>query len=371
MIQSVDVFCRVVDNLGDAGVCWRLTRQLAQEHALQVRLWIDQPHTLSAFVLPGSEDEALLQTGSICTYPLHETSEQLQPADLVIETFGCDVPDAFAERMALHNPPSKWINLEYLSAEKWVEGCHALPSPHPRLPITRWFFFPGFTPKTGGLLREKDLLTRRKAFQEEAKQKKNHNDPRESLLVSLFCYDHDMVEALFDAFETTPNIIGRTIECRLFQGPAQRRAQDWIAAHPHHATQFIFLPWMTQAQFDQVLWECDFNIVRGEDSFVRAQWAGRPFLWDIYPTEDQAHLVKMAAFLKQYREGWQETDTGKILGQLWQPWVRRETSTLAEAWSQACVALDPLTLRAEAWCNQLAQQQDLTRTLLDFVGFQI
>jgi uncharacterized repeat protein (TIGR03837 family) len=180
-----------------------------------------------------------------------------------------------------------------------------------------------------------------------------------------------MVDALFDAFETTPNIIGRTVECRLFQGPAQRRAQDWIAAHPEHATQFIFLPWMTQAQFDAVLWECDFNVVRGEDSFVRAQWAGRPFLWDIYPTEDQAHLVKMAAFLKQYREGWQETDTGKILGQLWQPWVRREASTLAEAWSQACVALNPLTLRAEGWCNQLAQQQDLTRTLLDFVGFQI
>ena len=36
-----DVFCRVIDNFGDIGVCWRLARQLAGDFALHVRLWVD------------------------------------------------------------------------------------------------------------------------------------------------------------------------------------------------------------------------------------------------------------------------------------------------------------------------------------------
>lgn len=42
-----DIFCSVVDNYGDIGVTWRLARQLAAEHDLDVRLWVDD---LAAFV---------------------------------------------------------------------------------------------------------------------------------------------------------------------------------------------------------------------------------------------------------------------------------------------------------------------------------
>ena len=38
---SWDIFCTVVDNYGDIGVCWRLARQLAAEHGFAVRLWVD------------------------------------------------------------------------------------------------------------------------------------------------------------------------------------------------------------------------------------------------------------------------------------------------------------------------------------------
>jgi uncharacterized repeat protein (TIGR03837 family) len=367
MIQTVDVFCRVVDNLGDAGVCWRLSRQLAQDHSLRVRLWIDRPETLAAFVLSGSEDEALIQQGLLDIRHLQDSFLENEPADLVIETFGCDVPNEYAQRMAQRAPQSYWVNLEYLSAEDWVEGCHALPSPHPRLPITRWFFFPGFTEKTGGLLRERGLLERRRSAQIQAVQKKSPSDQSHSIKVSIFCYDHPMVDALFDAFETYHQKTGIPTECRVFQGPAQRRAEHWISVHPSHATRFIFLDWMTQSDFDAVLWECDLNVVRGEDSFVRAQWSGRPFLWDIYPTEDDAHLVKMAAFLRRYREGWMETPAGKILGQLWQPWVRRESGGLAEAWMEVCSNFKTLTEHAEAWSDRLASQSDLTTALLGFL----
>ncbi|MBY0444112.1 MAG: elongation factor P maturation arginine rhamnosyltransferase EarP, partial [Burkholderiales bacterium] len=36
-----DIFCRVIDNYGDIGVCWRLARQLSFEHGFAVRLMVD------------------------------------------------------------------------------------------------------------------------------------------------------------------------------------------------------------------------------------------------------------------------------------------------------------------------------------------
>ena len=56
-----DVFCRVVDNYGDAGVCWRLARQLAIEHGCDVTLWIDRLETLARFQ-PGIDVEATTQS---------------------------------------------------------------------------------------------------------------------------------------------------------------------------------------------------------------------------------------------------------------------------------------------------------------------
>lgn len=39
------------------------------------------------------------------------------------------------------------------------------------------------------------------------------------------------------------------------------------------------------------------NLVRGEDSLVRALWAGKPLVWHIYPQDDDAHVAKLSAFL--------------------------------------------------------------------------
>src|SRR5436190_2092327 len=81
--------------------------------------------------------------------------------DVVVEAFGCGLPDSYIQAMAASSRPPIWINLEYLSAEPWVESAHGLPSPQPRLPLTRYFFFPGFTARTGGLLREAGLTEAR------------------------------------------------------------------------------------------------------------------------------------------------------------------------------------------------------------------
>src|SRR5512141_858540 len=163
--KSCDIFCAVVDNYGDIGVCWRLARQLANEHGIEVRLWVDE---LRSFGKLCPEVDAGLDQQRCRGVEVRQWSKDfppVAPADLVIEAFACKLPQAYVEAMAAREPKPVWINLEYLSAEDWVEGCHKLPSPHPRLPLTKYFFFPGFTEKTGGLLIERDLLARRDAFQ--------------------------------------------------------------------------------------------------------------------------------------------------------------------------------------------------------------
>jgi uncharacterized repeat protein (TIGR03837 family) len=160
-----DVFCRVVDNFGDVGVSWRLARQLAREHDKRVRLWLDDLTVLSKLrpEIDPAYDIAMLEGVEVAR--LREPFVVEEMADVVVETFGCDPPEAYVLEMAQRSPRPRWINLEYLSAEDWVEGSHALPSPNPRLPLVKHYFFPGFTPRTGGLLREADLLARRDAFQ--------------------------------------------------------------------------------------------------------------------------------------------------------------------------------------------------------------
>ena len=150
-----DIFCRVVDNFGDAGVCWRLARQLAREHGLAVTLWIDDVASL-ARIVPALDADLDDQPASgvrvrRLTDPL---PAGVEPADVVIDGFGGGLPDGYVAAMVEARRPPVWVVLEYLSAEPWIDASHALPSPHPQLPLTRWFWFPGFTPKTGGLLRE-------------------------------------------------------------------------------------------------------------------------------------------------------------------------------------------------------------------------
>ncbi len=40
-IKSLDLVCRVVDNCGGIGVCWRLARNFMQEYGWAVMLWMD------------------------------------------------------------------------------------------------------------------------------------------------------------------------------------------------------------------------------------------------------------------------------------------------------------------------------------------
>jgi uncharacterized repeat protein (TIGR03837 family) len=289
-----ELFCTVIDHFGDAGVAWRLARLLAREHGAQVRLWIDDVARLARLDPRLDAAREVQQVEGIEVRAWHENFAATEPARVVLALFSCRVPEAHIEAMA--RAGSAWINLDYLSAEAWVEGCHRKPSPHPRLPIIEHFFYPGFSTNTGGLLREAGLIERLDAVREDAATQvafwKRIGLPSrvpDELRVSLFCYPHAPAHALFDALAAQP----RPVTCLLCDAPAR----DWRG--PEHV-HLLPAPFLSQDDYDRLLAACDLNFVRGEDSFVRAQWAARPFVWHIYAQAEQAHLPKLQAFVARY-----------------------------------------------------------------------
>ena len=192
--QLWDIFCTVIDNHGDLGVCWRLTRQL-RDAGQRVRLWVDDASAL-AWMAPTAHQEPGIEVRPWADASQASTLQALPPADVWVEAFGCDIPEAFvAHGVATRAQQPKWINLEYLSAEDWVPRMHQLPSPIMSGPAKGWtktFFYPGFTPDTGGLLRETDLLERQQNFdlvkRSAWRQQHTPNVAPNGLLISLFCY---------------------------------------------------------------------------------------------------------------------------------------------------------------------------------------
>jgi uncharacterized repeat protein (TIGR03837 family) len=376
----LDIFCRVIDNHGDLGVCWRLCSDLAQR-GHTVRLWADDASALAWMAPQGCagvtvhawpDDAALRALTQDTTFNI---------GDVVVEAFGCELPEAFQALMAQGTSPV-WVNLEYLSAEGYVARSHGLASPvmsGPARGMTKWFFFPGFTPDTGGLLREPDLLnplapdrhtpinitaspTRQSRFDRTAWLAALPLDKpiaANERLISLFCYEPaalpDLLTQLSQADAPT----------RLLVTPGRPSAAVAAATHafhipnsgtgPLHISQ---LPYLSQTDFDHLLWACDFNLVRGEDSLVRALWAGQPFAWHIYPQDDLAHHDKLHAFeaaldmpadLRKFHAVWNGLETGPL------PALSR---TAIDDW--------------RGWSHQTQQrllaQTDLTSQLLSFVA---
>ncbi len=287
-----DIFCRVIDNYGDVGVCWRLAADLAARGE-QVRLWLDDASAL-AWMAPGGTpgvsvrqwNEALSPTG-------------LPAGDVLIEAFGCEVDAGF---LAGHD--GVWLNLEYLSAEAYVERCHGLPSPvlsGPGAGLRKYFFYPGFTPATGGLLREPGLAARQAAFDREAWLRRFAIHFQGERLISLFCYEPAALQSLLEQLAAAE----QPTRLLVTPGRATAAVQACIACmngthaawNTHERLKFTYLPALNQLDYDCLLWSCDLNFVRGEDSLVRTLWAGKPFVWQIYAQSDNAHQAKLGAFL--------------------------------------------------------------------------
>ncbi|QXI49272.1 elongation factor P maturation arginine rhamnosyltransferase EarP [Pseudomonas anuradhapurensis] len=376
MKATWDIFCTVVDNYGDIGVTWRLARQLVAEHGLAVRLWVDD---LRAFVrlCPGADaalDQQWQQGVEIRHWPADW--QPVASADVVIGAFGCRLPAGYIEALAARPSPALWLNLEYLSAEDWVEGCHGLPSPQGN-GLRTVFYFPGFTAGTGGLLREAPLLARRAAFEADPAQRTAFlaglgvQVQDGARLISLFAYENPHLGGWLQALaeDARPSHLlvpeGRILGdlCAWLGEPALPVG----AVRQRGALTVQVLPFVSQDDYDRLLWCCDFNAVRGEDSFVRAQWAGRPLLWHIYVQEENAHWEKLEAFLALYRQGLSDA-AGEALVDLWRAWNldSRTQRDMHAAWGEVLAHWDELQAHARHWCAKQAAQPDLAMTLVQF-----
>ncbi len=351
-----DIFCTVIDNHGDLGVCWRLTRQLLAQ-GQSVRLWVDDASALS-WMAPEAHALPDLQVLPWSDASQSEALHSLKPADVWVEAFGCTLPEAFvAYGVATHAQQPVWINLEYLSAEDWVPRMHRLPSPVMSGPAKGWskhFFYPGFTPDTGGLLRETDLLERQQAFDRAAWRQRHAPQLQPGgRLISLFCYEPAALPQLLQQLVDTPDHLlvtpGRPLA-------AVQQALTDMTQQPSWST----LPYTDQNGFDEMLWACDLNFVRGEDSLVRALWAGQPFIWHIYPQDDDAHHAKLEAFLD-----WMQAPASlRTAHRIWNgidntTWPTWNAHTLA-TWA-VC---------AKAACAELLTQGELRTQLMGFVQAQ-
>jgi uncharacterized repeat protein (TIGR03837 family) len=340
-----DLFCRVIDNHGDLGVCWRLARALA---ALgdRVELVVDDASALAWMAPQGAPGVTLRRWDD----PPH------RPGDVVVEAFGCDPPTDFVQRMANAVRPPVWINLEYLSAEAYVERSHGLPSPQ-RNGLSKWFFYPGFNARTGGLIRDLELPD--DATQAAARGwlvDRGWLASAEHTAVSLFCYDNPALAGLLAWLEVMAHERPTTLLAT--PGFAQRQVatlRDAGWTEPPGLT-VVDLPWLKQIEFDRLLASCQLNLVRGEDSLVRAIWAGRPFVWQLYPQRDQAHHAKLEAFLAA-------ADLPDDVRAIQRHWNGLTAVPASPSWPD----LAPWAQSALLWRQRLAEGPELTGRLRDFV----
>lgn len=301
------IFCTVVDNFGDIGICWRLARQLHQELQQDVVLYVDD---LSSFqrICPEvnpSLDVQQVQGVQVGRWQSCFTALPSDKPDVVIEAFACQLPLGYLAQCEQLVPAPTWINLEYLTAEAWAADCHGLASPQAGSKLKKFFYFPGFTERYGGLLREVNVVDNAYALRDSPalQQQFWHQIGIDDAMtfarkISLFGYSQSGINNWLQQLSHSPITT-------LLLVPQGALAEQIMSLYPelakgrvHHASLAIqVLPFVAQPLYDLLLAACDFNFVRGEDSIIRAHWAGRPFIWQIYRQDEQAHLEKLHAFL--------------------------------------------------------------------------
>jgi len=370
-MRSYDIFCKIVDNFGDIGVCWRLARQLEKEHGISVKLWIDDLNIARQLIpaLDTAQSTQLVENITIAAW--HDSSKFEHAADIVIEAFGCELP---ADYQALMQPENIWINLEYLSAESWVEGFHARNSKQDTL--TRHFFFPGFTEATGGLLREHGLVEKNQniassrqlqsAFFGQLNLPAIADDAH--LKVSLFSYPHapisELLSAMADSGTATTCYVPAT---GILPKIAHFFGKDSVSAGDslnRGSLSLHVLPFLSQPDYDSLLAICDINFVRGEDSWIRAIWAGKPFVWQPYWQTEATHITKLKAFLERYYAGCDQA-LKPVIDAMHYGWASGEIAP--SAWQHYSINISRLKTFTSKRTRALAAQTDLATNLVIFI----
>ena len=306
--------CKVIDFFGDIGVAWRIAKQLKIDFNIEVHLLVDDLVTTKRLIpsIDLSLQKQTINGINICHCDFSEDSTSLPPPpDFLFNVFNIDLPHSY--KTLIKRKKSKYIVIEYLSAEPWVDNFHLKPSIDPQSGLIKTYFYPGFTNQTGGLIREKGLFLRREAFDQSRRKKLIQSlggDPN-LYSISLFYYPIQKIEVFLDVIDHINKPAQFFIPQYLFDLLKLKNNYQFIHIIPY--------PFLNHDDFDNLLWSCDLNFVRGEDSWTRAIWAGKPFIWQPYIQENNIHLIKLKAFLKRYYEACDQ-DLSEILFKIHDDW---------------------------------------------------
>ena len=285
-IDSIDIFCQVIDNYGDVGVAYRLAREFKRVY----------PNKKLRFVINKTEELNLIRKSEDIEIILYKDISKIEnSADLIIESFGCEIPKKYMDK-ALKN--SKLIiNLEYFSAEKWVDDFH-LQESFLGGNLKKYFFIPGLSEKSGGILLDNEFLERKKKVEanKEYYLEKFGIKEKYDLIGSVFSYEKN-----FDSLIEELKKLSKKIILLILSEKTQKNFIKYFDnGNNYDKIKFVKLPFFTYDKYEELLALCDFNLVRGEDSFVRALLLGKPFLWHIYPQGENTHIKKLESFLEKY-----------------------------------------------------------------------
>ena len=331
--SSIDIFCHRVDNYGDLGVAYRFAKELKiARPAWRVRAFFDDLAALREIADEIDPDEVIQERNSIVyvkSWALSRAqADALGAADVMVEMFACDIPEPFME-MAYDNS-ILIINLEYLSAEEWVEGYHLKESLLGRGSVRKFFFLPGFRETTGGLIinsRLRDALESG-SFDRYAvindildKYGLNHIKPEDNQLIgTIFTYERgfDLLLAHIGNLECQTTLLvfgeksrrgmsatlgrlGIDVVNVINKGGQRANEPCQCQYYIYKNVQIIYMPFVNQHAYDTLLCCTGFNIVRGEDSLARAALSGKPFIWNAYIQNEKYQNVKVEALLKTLR----------------------------------------------------------------------
>ncbi len=310
-VNSIDIFCEIIDNFGDIGVVYRISKELKKIFQnVRIRMVLNRLEEFKAINKKVKDIDFQEIDGLICVTEKYvkENAETFGTADVFIEAFGCNVPEEYIKRAKENS--KLWINLEYLSGEKWIEDFHLCESLIDSKTLKKIFYMPGFSEKSGGVIIDSGFLERKeygKNNREEVLKKYFPNvDIKDKLIGTVFSYEKNfdnLLEVLKDyKRETLLILMGEKTQKSFSEILQKKLIENFGKIVKYGKITMMYADFLSQEEYEEVISAADFNFTRGEDSFVRGILLEKPFMWHIYLQEEKAHMDKIKAFTERFRE---------------------------------------------------------------------
>ncbi len=310
-VNSIDIFCEIIDNFGDIGVVYRISKELKKIFQnVRIRIVLNRLEEFKAINKKVKDVDYQEIDGLICVTEKYvkENMESFGVSDVFIEAFGCNVPEEYVK--AAKENSKLWINLEYLSGEKWIEDFHLCESLIDSKTLKKIFFMPGFSEKSGGVIIDSGFLERMKFGKENRDEvfKKYFKDfdLKDKFIGTIFSYEKNF-ENLLETLknyekETILLLMGEKTQKSFSEILKKNLTEDYGNIVKYGKITMIYSDFFSQEEYEEIISASDFNFTRGEDSFVRGIILGKPFMWHIYLQEEKAHMDKIKAFTERIKE---------------------------------------------------------------------